>query len=105
MRLIDADALIDDLETVNPIYDTKWVKSIVEAQPTFESRSKGKWIPCSERLPKEDEEVLVYLYGNVPVIAWLDSGRWCSEDFDIAKEDEPEVWMPLPQPYMRGDKE
>lgn len=64
---------------------------------------KQRWIPCSERLPKEDEEVLVYLYGNMPFIAWTDSGRWCTEDYLVDEDDEPIAWMPLPHPY-KGDK-
>lgn len=71
-------------------------------QAIAEEKQKDEWIPCSERLPDETVEVLIYLYRDVPVIAWVESGRWCTQDFDIAKEDEPEAWMPLPKPYI-GD--
>ena len=38
MRLIDADALIEDLDTVNPVYDKKikWAKSVVKSAPTVD---------------------------------------------------------------------
>ena len=79
---------------------------------------KGKtdayqWIPCSERLPKQYEEVLVYKPGNEDegifeeydiACVWEqekydDSGdleiMWCGKEFKYPLED-VEKWMPLP---------
>ena len=68
-----------------------------------------RWIPVSERLPKEGYEVLITIcrvtYPPLGLclrdvgIGWLSDGEWRSNDFEY---DEPvfiEAWMPLPQPY------
>ena len=40
MRLIDADALKEDLDTVNPVYKRMifWFKRVIDAQPTVDIR-------------------------------------------------------------------
>ena len=102
MRLIDADAMIADLLTVDPQYETMidWCCRVVDAQPTIEER---KWIPCGERLPEEKREVLVSTkdgYLNIAFLETLSTGdfEWTDviEYFQI-----PNViaWMPLPEPY------
>lgn len=62
-------------------------------------RNLPRWIPCSERLPIKDDCVFVYLFGNSPYIAWHDGTDWCTEDFPLDKDEEPDAWMPLPEPY------
>lgn len=115
MRLIDADALIQYLIDKGISFNAYVNEAILSAREIggyadYVDRvweiayERGKeeafqWIPCSRELPDETVEVLVYLYGNVPVIAWVESGRWYTEDYEIDKEDEPVAWMPLPKPY------
>lgn len=125
MRLIDADELVKKIDKfilesvpLARIFNSSFaegledgyyrIRSEIYAMPNMYNMCRRstsqQWIPCSERLPDEDVDVLIYLYEGVPFIAWVDSkGRWCTEDFDIAKEDEPIAWIPLPQPY-RGDE-
>lgn len=66
---------------------------------------RSMWILCSERLPEDDTEVLVYLFENnkSPYIAWLSDARWYTEYFEVERENEPVAWMPLPEPY-KGDE-
>lgn len=77
------------------------------------------WIPCEERLPDEDDEVLAtirYLdeaeddqtdpYYTIEVIflhdgKWMGNGSWV-ESFGYTKVT---AWMPLPKPYKGGDSE
>ena len=61
------------------------------------------WIPCSERLPKVDEEVLVTMEWGDVQIAWYDKfGKWETDEwYDL---DDILAWMPLPTPYEGGDE-
>ena len=57
------------------------------------------WIPVTERLPEEDTEVFVYLFGDRPYIAWWYHGKWYTDNFEVEPNEEPIAWMPLPEPY------
>ena len=64
--------------------------------------SAQRWIPCTERLPEEDKEVLVYLWGDCPYLAWVNNdGQWETNDIILDKKDLPTEWMPLPEPLKR----
>lgn len=74
---------------------------------TIKELEQQRWIPCDEKLPKEDQEVFVYLWDRPsPYIAWMCGGHWCTEDFELDHEDAPAAWMPLPEPYggLNDDK-
>lgn len=61
-----------------------------------------KWIPCNERLPKEDEYNLVQNeHGEIMVARYTHSEYW--EEIHQLKPvaDEIVAWMPLPEPYRR----
>lgn len=114
MRMIDADALRDNLQALayddwNQGVTTSWadayseVADMVEEMPTIEERKTGKWIPCSERLPDMHDEVLVTARGEVS-IAWLYvDGKWRSNDMPQPMLRDIIAWMPLPEPW-RGEE-
>lgn len=57
------------------------------------------WIPCSERLPDVDVEVLATVDWSDVRIAWLKKdGTWETDEYILAN-DEILAWMPLPDPY------
>ena len=62
-----------------------------------------EWIPCSERLPKENGEYIVSLEDSIYPWAKFFNGKWFMLSINaIAREfGEYEViaWMPLPDPY------
>lgn len=74
-----------------------------------------QWIPCSERLPEKEEQVLIYAWNVHYVLAKYREIRtcdgvykmaWVTEDaYSAPREIKHEVicWMPLPEPW-RGEK-
>ena len=102
MRLIDADALIDELG----ISDEDIVfKEILEDAPTIDAAPR--WIPCSERLPELKTECLITFlsWSGYPVID-IDSYDYDGEDGWFTHMDKVIAWMPLPEPYeVRKDNE
>lgn len=69
------------------------------------SRPQGEWIPCSERLPKRDELVLVTYKttDRIHLCRYLDDGSenpwWSYIDDCCAWNNVVLAWMPLPKPY------
>ena len=69
-------------------------------------REQTRWVPCSERLPKENEYVgdvcKYYLiqdeYGDM-YVAHLSSVGWIPINSLKAISDEVIAWRPLPEPY------
>lgn len=61
-----------------------------------------RWIPCSERMPNEDEEVLVTssdgIYIAVYRITWDNKILWF-DDVEGKSLHNVTAWMPLPEPY------
>ena len=100
MRLIDADALIAYL-TEN------WIPAnidAIDAQPTI--TPEPHWIPCSERLPELDDEVLVTDDGgelrHCIFCTWGET--WCGFiTYEEGMRIIATAWMPLP-PVYRGDE-
>lgn len=68
--------------------------------PLIEVPEPMKWIPVTERLPEKNQEVLIFLFGEDPYIAWHNGEYWSTEDFRLDEPDDwqPTYWFPLPQP-------
>ena len=70
---------------------------------TVPSADRATWIPCSERLPKIGEKVLVSTkktcFVQVFKGIYSDPTRWLWEHNSIKKID---AWMPLPKPFERS---
>ncbi|MCM1440463.1 MAG: DUF551 domain-containing protein [Roseburia sp.] len=66
------------------------------------------WIPCNERLPEEDTDVLIYTSYDGVDMAYISDGNWryTREDEFINTIEIANIlaWMPFPTPY-RPDKE
>jgi hypothetical protein len=84
-----ADTVLDKFE-----YEGKtireWVEDIAEADHV------GKWIPVSEKLPEEGEEVLVSCYDTYHKKVIV--ARYQGELYGFTCGLVP-AWMPLPEPY------
>jgi hypothetical protein len=70
-----------------------------------------KWVPCSERLPKNEGWVIVTIldeYGDTPYrytgFGWYLEVANCWI-IDAEQRTDVTAWMPLPEPYKGGDTE
>jgi len=117
-RMIDADAL---KELFPDDGEGSWtynvtVKAYIDAQPTIEpERKTGRWIPCSERLPEEDDYKPFSYYEDGAILFCTKNGKvgfgwyyestkeWANEDDHTPGE--VIAWMPLPEPYKEGAQE
>ena len=99
--LIERQAAIDALDCINGVEEVLRALPAVQPEP--------QWIPCSERLPKDRRQVLVYARNVHYALAKYDEMReadgtykkqWVTFDAwkpyhtikDVIK------WMPLPEP-------
>lgn len=88
---INGTSLLDANEAV------KQLKAIPSADRPQE------WIPCNERMPKEDGYYLVKLsfaWGNDIEMGWLLDGEWVNPNSHVTV-----AWMPLPAPWEGADDE
>ena len=88
-----ADA-IEDLSReaeVNAKRARKWAFDAEEAE------AKLRWIPVTERLPREQETVLIWGKQGVILLDWRRDNKWsCFRDVTH--------WMPLPEPPKDGEQ-
>lgn len=64
----------------------RWIKDLPSAK---------RWIPVTERLPEEHEEVLTYNPVFGITFDSIHNGKWRKH---------PVAWMPLPEPYKGGEQ-
>ena len=64
---------------------------------------QGLWIPVTDRLPQDDEDVLVWVNGTHRDMAYRDEGVWYDEEHNHLNN--ITHWMPLPEPPKEGEAE
>lgn len=74
----------------------------IDEQPTI--IPEPHWIPCSERLPQDEDEVLVMMAdGEFMDVGWVDFYGWWHVNSDINGDWEERkdisAWQTLPEPY------
>ena len=108
----DADRQLDDGRITIGEYEQMITPLNQEIQP------EQRWIPVTERLPENDNEVLITVWDAeddyVEVYKGFYQGhewwtQWCHGCSKIKDEPCGEniviAWMPLPEPYQGGEKE
>ena len=79
-----------------PLLIDNAISELPSAQP------EPHWIPCSERLPNEDEEVLVTSNYGILIASWekmWDNKILWFEVVESKSLHKVTAWMPLPEPY------
>lgn len=67
---------------------------------------KIKWIPCSERLPKQGQEVICQCRARIIKVLKLDAnGDWYQDADHCYMSGFVIAWMPLPEPYEVKDED
>ena len=110
--MIDEKNLIEELDKklyAMQIVPMRQVINIINGQPKV-----GEWIPCSERMPDDGIDVLVWFeyfrYGNynrlfqTTGISFTNNGNW-SGFVNVGsgwKQLRIIAWMPMPEPYKEG---
>ena len=103
--MIDEKKLIDELKQRGMIADNEYGNAMVDM---IESQSKiGGWIPCSERLPENDNYILLSFENfTIPLV-----GRYEEDEsggaFYVGDDEEScisqniivNAWRELPEPY------
>lgn len=122
MRLIDADAVLEELKRMEvEMMPAKlahiYTAVVVEDAPTIDA--VPRWIPCEERLPNDDEDVLIsychkegegntsHVYIDITSYGQMyfggnrvgDYKHWRAPFEYFESNYEVIAWMPLPEPY------
>ena len=66
-----------------------WVKEIIR------KHMNDGWIPVEERLPDNNENVLVTTDVGLITFGYVSHGKWITDQ----EPDYPIAWRPLPEPY------
>ena len=77
---------------------------------TVNDTAHPNWIPCNNRLPETDCDVLIqdeqFFGGSLIAVACFENGKWeWRDDMSTSAKPKPVAWMPLPEPYKGGDTE
>jgi hypothetical protein len=80
-------------------------KTIVEEIEKLPSAQPG-WIPCSERLPRQGQEVICQCRANMIRVLELDAcGDWYQDAEHCYMSGFVIAWMPLPEPYREEEQD
>lgn len=81
----------------------EWREAIEQAINALKAQD---WIPCKDRLPGQEQRVLINLSDGDTSVGWLLRGDIWFTDYSCGKpEDEVVAWMPRPEPYREGVQE
>lgn len=80
-----------------------WDRAIEIVKEIAKEYGNG-WIPCSERLPKKNINVLVCdEYGYIDICILTNGLSWMDENGDLWLHSSYIAWQPLPAPFKKGE--
>lgn len=101
------EAVWSGIQALKELEQYRALGTVEELKEAREKQPKTDWIPCEERLPEENTEVLISRNHNVFKISigyynkdfgWYDQCQ-CHMISDVT------AWQPLPQPYKKEGTE
>ena len=90
------------------------ISDVIDFIERFQTSYNNGWIPCSERLPKNNTPVLCWVKsttiasGETYIIGSCDNGFWFLKTYEIGTHSFPVKdykvieWQPLPEPCVEG---
>lgn len=111
---ISRQAALDAIKKLEkPAPTAQHLSAIFDCEDTIEAlpsaQPEQRWIPCSERLPEDEEEVIVSVRDDSGdnTLDYSSCGWYaCAGDFWVVDNEANErvvAWMPLPKPW-KGEK-
>ena len=118
--LISRQAAIDGFyEMASDIDHLCTVGDYISFLESLPAQPEPRWIPCSERLPEDDDIVLITMDDSITVrgaffeqisnqLGFFKEGVW-HWGYEIGEAYWPETthvtaWLPLPEPYKEGNE-
>ena len=102
--------MIDDFLANRPTERDSLIVAVQKAFDALEqaetncSEIPNNWIPCSERLPQQGQEVICQCRANIIKVLKLDAnGDWYQDAEHCYMGGFVIAWMPLPEPYQGGE--
>jgi len=71
----------------------------------LEKQLQSQWIPVTERLPENQQRVIVQRKKCPMVMGWLMFGKWHTDFGRMYRNYEVTHWMPLPEPPKEDNNE
>ncbi len=79
------------------------IQNVEDTHKLLADKNNG-WIPCSERLPEKNTEVIVsFAHGLVDTVRYKDNGIF--ESIYEYSTDVIKAWQPLPEPYREEQED
>lgn len=94
----NAKTLLEAIDTIQLLSEKLHTSQMERSSQHY----NGGWIPCKDRLPEKNVEVLATTeWGAVTIAEMYSANDWLiHEGTTNAEIDEIVSWMPLPQPYQ-----
>ena len=88
----------DECESIMMLPSWYGACSVIKKQPIIQNDG---WIPCSERLPEEGEEVLCFTRFNDYSVGYLYRYAGWKINYEYFRKYYVIAWQPLPAPYKK----
>lgn len=96
------DTSEDEMKVLDSILFRCWQMGWLDKYD--DTKEQTGWIPCSERLPSDNREVLISCEWGLD-IGEHDNDGWRSEWINHYDDDNVLAWMYLPEPWKGGEEE